>query len=382
MSGGIDTRVEGSAASIQGTADWLRGSLGTAVSDTATGTAYAISSSGWDWLGDAGDGFRDDLSDSLDFAGQIGGGVGTIADGFEAYGEVLTSAVRKMEDIRGTAAAAGLELGDDLILPPGPMPDLTGIAGGVTDTLRDAAAAALEEYRHKVKAFQDALAEVNLVRKSLYNGLRDLMAVEQGLEDILGRIKSIDWSKVKDNKVIDFLRHGSKVIKWADWALTAAEMSWSYCQGEPPGEILVRALGNEAGFWLDLAAKNDKVEDVLEELNVNKDNYEEYLGDRALERYRKLPEDVRDVIDQELERRFFNHVEPACVAIDKIEDLDRDSVGDKLKDAGENLRDFGVDRFEDAGENLNTLKDAGLDGLESAGEKLDDFGDALKPGFL
>jgi hypothetical protein len=387
----IDTRIDGSVASIQGTVDWLRGSLGTAVTDTASGTVSAIADSGWDWIGDAGDAFRDELSDSVDFADQITDGVGKVADGFENYGEVLGSAQRKMAEVRAKAANAGLELTDDLILPPGPMPDFSDLFGtGVT--VVQGAIDAVEAYRRGVQAFQEALADTDLIRTSLYNGLRDLMAVEQGLEDIVTRIKSIDWSKVKDSKLVHLLRQGSKIIKPVDWGLTIAEMGAAYCDGQPPGEILIRALGEEGGFWVELATNHPRIAEYLEKIDDEDHDYEELGGDAAVDVYRQLPDDLRAVIDAELERRYFGTLDPVCAAADEIEDsglpIDRDTLKNALSDVVggaldgvDDVKDFGENRIEDTVENLDRLKDTGLAGLEAAGDRIDDLGELVKPSF-
>ena len=53
----IDTEIKGSSASIEGTADWLRSTLGKAVSSGADALAAARSTAASDWQGETGSAF-------------------------------------------------------------------------------------------------------------------------------------------------------------------------------------------------------------------------------------------------------------------------------------------------------------------------------------
>lgn len=54
----IETRIDGDLESIQSSVDWLRGTFGSAVADSAADAARAGADSAHDWIGDTGDAFR------------------------------------------------------------------------------------------------------------------------------------------------------------------------------------------------------------------------------------------------------------------------------------------------------------------------------------
>lgn len=379
MTRAIDTKVKGEPASVQSSVEWLRDSFGAGVTDAGADIGAAISSTVLDWEGTAGESFRSALTLQRTIAGQVSDGARIVTDSFDRYGDALRAAKRQMAEIRERASGAGLELTADEILPPTPVPnEIPTLAKGASDSLRaahQAAVDALAEFQRKAKVFREAAEDAAKARKDLISAGKDLIAAGAQLEELLKHVKPEDWSKV--GPLLGALRKSMKalpVLKWADITITVGEMAHAYLNGEPPGEIGARTVGEELGFLAELASNNPRVRDYLYSLGLDDEdlsNLEERGGEYAEDLYLKLPPEVRAGIDSAIEWRL----NPLGTLADDVPDAIDYGV-DGLQNLGEGLQDQAgdlKDEAEDFGEDVQDKAEDIEDGVGAVKEFVDDF---------
>lgn len=124
----INTKITGSPESVRAAAHWLRDSLAANVSEAATQFYQARNSADSSWHGDAGDAFRAKMTQGAQKTDDLAAGVNGAAQHFDTYAAGLQSVQDDMRRIRDTAAAAGLQVVDDMIQEPGPPPPAPGPA--------------------------------------------------------------------------------------------------------------------------------------------------------------------------------------------------------------------------------------------------------------
>lgn len=356
MSTAIRTRIEGDPSSIESTVDWLRGGLGPTVGDAAATVVNAISGTGPEWIGAAGDAFRAELAAHRGMADRISDGVRTTAGAFGRFAEELRAAQRTLTEIRTRAAAAALELTADHILPPGPVPPVPGElaeqASAAQRAAHRAAADLFAEYQRKVRAFRAAAEDVAEVVKKHYASARELVSRLSALDDLRDLAKLDDVAKLRDSRAYRFLRLGLERIAIADLALTAAENGWHILQGEPPGEVFVRSGAEELAFYLELAENDPRVAALFRALGVDDYDWDD-LDDDAVELYRQLPPELRQALDspftqpRELAQAQLQLAEQGLDQVGVIADVAEGTV-DGLQDKAEDV----VDTGEDVGEGI------------------------------
>lgn len=384
----IETKIEGDPGSIQASVEWLRGTYRSAIGDVTSSATGAIAGSADSWIGDAADAFRAELADRSALARQIEDGVDTVANGFDRYGDALRNALRRMREIRDTAAGAGLELTATQILPPGPMPALPAALPDVVTAaqraLHQAAVEALEDYRRKVAAYQTASGDAEKVMTDLYSALKDLVKIGTELNGLAERLKSADLSKADD--LLETIRKGTNFLKPVDYGLTAIESVWAYFQGEPPTEIAIRTVGDELGFFAELASNHPRVEALLRKAGIDYDF--DKLGEDFVALYRELPPEVREELDRPLAN---NPRVQAMLRRTGLDDYSFEQLRDDVK-AGvleglvkaNELRDDVIDGATDKLEDAKDLAEDGIDKLGDIKDGVDaglDKLDEVTPGF-
>ena len=118
----VDTEITGSPASIEGAADWLRGTLAKAVTGGADAMAAARSTAGSDWQGETGSAFAATMGSGVHRVDALASAATGVAGALEAYAARLTRLQHRMADIRGTAQGAGLTVSGYVVEEPGPGP--------------------------------------------------------------------------------------------------------------------------------------------------------------------------------------------------------------------------------------------------------------------
>lgn len=167
----LDTRIPGDAAALRTTGEWLRTRLRVEVIGAADGLYSARSVAKAGWLGMAGDAFvtrveldaraADDLADATDRG----------ARGLDELATELARVQAEMAEIRLAAAAAGLTVDGETVLPPGPSPPNPGpapIGPAATQQAVDAhtwAIAAAARHRELVAAWAQAVTSAERARR-------------------------------------------------------------------------------------------------------------------------------------------------------------------------------------------------------------------------
>jgi uncharacterized protein YukE len=188
---GIDTEIKGTPTSIDSAADWLRGTLGTAVDAGADALVAARSTARSDWDGEAGRSFTSTMATAADRADALSTVATSVAGSLDAYATRLRNLQQRMAQIRATAQDAGLDVAGSVIHSPGNGPARPDDppAGPTSPTAADAynaAVTAYNEHQDKIAAYNQAVADADDVRT-------DLAAAAHGLKDEYRGLEGPDW---------------------------------------------------------------------------------------------------------------------------------------------------------------------------------------------
>ncbi|GAB2449927.1 hypothetical protein GCM10027062_33940 [Nocardioides hungaricus] len=187
----IDTEIQGSPASVESAASWLRSDLGKAVSSSADKLAGARSTASSDWDGAAGEAFTARIGSAVGRVDTLEAGITSVAGSLETYASRLSTLQNRMADIRGAAQTAGLTVTAYVIQDPGPGPANPGPppAGAVSPAAADAyegAVASWNDYQAKVQAYNTAATDAAAVRT-------ELTAAAQAVQDEYTGLEGPDW---------------------------------------------------------------------------------------------------------------------------------------------------------------------------------------------
>ncbi|WP_216212599.1 WXG100 family type VII secretion target [Amycolatopsis aidingensis] len=122
----IDTKIEGDPGSITSAATWVRDSLASTVTDTASQIYRARNSADAGWRGTAAEAFRDRMTQGARTTDEFAGTAKTMAQKFDDIAADLKRAQSDMENIRTQASSAGLAVNGEVIADPGPAPAAPG----------------------------------------------------------------------------------------------------------------------------------------------------------------------------------------------------------------------------------------------------------------
>ncbi|KAA9152405.1 hypothetical protein FPZ12_036960 [Amycolatopsis acidicola] len=161
----LDIRVEADPASMRATVAWLR-SAGTAVDGAANQSVSARTSSLDGWDGDASDTFRHTMGNLTPKIDALRDGFGGAANAIEGHANDIDTVKARMQQARDLAAAAGLEITDQVINDPGPAPPQpVPVPHNTAETPAEAGTRSMSEldwsdWVGKAKAYADASAVV------------------------------------------------------------------------------------------------------------------------------------------------------------------------------------------------------------------------------
>lgn len=187
----IDTEIEGSPGSIEAAADWLRSTLGKAVSSSADKLASARSTAAADWDGEAGEAFVARAGSAVSKVDVLESSATSVASRLETYASRLRSFQGRMADIRAKARAAGLSVTAFVIADPGAGPANPGEppAGPISPAAADAydaSVAAWNAHQDKIRAYNAAATAAGEVRT-------ELAAQTVALQDEYTGLEGPDW---------------------------------------------------------------------------------------------------------------------------------------------------------------------------------------------
>ncbi|MGH3620780.1 MAG: hypothetical protein ACRDQ5_03195, partial [Sciscionella sp.] len=167
----IDTKIEGDPESVRASAHWVRDSLASRVTHTASQIYTARNRADAGWRGEAAEGFRDTMTRGADRADEFGSQATTMAQKFDDVAASLHRAQTEMERIRDDASSADLTVDADVIADPPAAPTAPGPAptgNAATPEALEAhneAVAAQNTHHAKVQAYDRAEREAETVRR-------------------------------------------------------------------------------------------------------------------------------------------------------------------------------------------------------------------------
>ena len=128
----IETRVDGSPASVDAAAAWLRDALQAALGRAADKVVSARQTAERQWQGQAGAAYAEYAADIVTVTDDQADRVARAADRFEAYGVRLRQLQERMAGLRAEASGGGLVVAGTVIAPPEPALPYLVPAGELT----------------------------------------------------------------------------------------------------------------------------------------------------------------------------------------------------------------------------------------------------------
>ncbi len=172
----LDTKIEGSSASIRLVSTWLSGDLQPGLTGLGDVVATQRTAAGSDWEGDAGSAFSSrahTLATSADEGAAISGRAATTVD---TLASALDTAQSEMSEVRTTAAAGGLIVDGFWVRNPGSGPPSAGPAPAADAPQADQAAwgdadAAVRAHNAKVEVWNGCVTKANAAWKTWQDAL-------------------------------------------------------------------------------------------------------------------------------------------------------------------------------------------------------------------
>ncbi|MFY2787367.1 hypothetical protein [Rhodococcus sp. MALMAid1271] len=203
----IDTKVDGSVASVRAVAGWLRNSFadGLRTSIDTLDTTRNRTDAGWD--GPASEAFSVQALTTTACASDLATAAADYAAKVDAFAAALQALHDGMRDVRSNASTAGLTVQDDIILDPSDdeLHNLYIVLAGQAAELREYETAAGETLKTDY---------LSASAKTFFYGGSILVGVAQGLAEVDG------WLMGKNSKF-----HLDEALKWADLARNAPDGS-------------------------------------------------------------------------------------------------------------------------------------------------------------
>ncbi|SFE33792.1 hypothetical protein SAMN04487819_11188 [Actinopolyspora alba] len=196
----IRTTVTGDPSAVFAAAEWIRGTLARAVTDTADRVFTARNRADSGWQGTAGEAFRDTLTRGGQLADELVGDADGIAARFDEVAASLRWTQREMRRIRTEAVAAGLPVTERTVEEPGPLPPDPGPAPMGSAATPDA----LRAHAEAVTARQNFAA-----RQRVYEKLRveaevahaEWSATGADINNTAGRFLRKNWPTIGSSVV-------------------------------------------------------------------------------------------------------------------------------------------------------------------------------------
>lgn len=124
----FDTKIEGKADHLTGLADWLSGTVASAVDDSATAIADTKADIGSEWEGATADAAVARAGDMVTAGDDLSTRTTTVSGALSTYADALATATREAQWIRDDATAGGLTVSGTTVLDPEDPADTTQAA--------------------------------------------------------------------------------------------------------------------------------------------------------------------------------------------------------------------------------------------------------------
>lgn len=173
----IDTELEGSPASVESAATWVRTSLAPKIADAADCMNDARKSANDSWQGPAGDQFSSCMSGARDKTDSLESAAKNMAEDLDDFAEKLRVCRNDMATIRTDAVAADLTVDGFIIQDPGPGPERP--PDGFTGTDAEVAVhnkkvVAYDAHQDKIRAYNHASSEAARIDRKYAAACRSL----------------------------------------------------------------------------------------------------------------------------------------------------------------------------------------------------------------
>lgn len=223
----IDTEITGSPASIRASAEWVGGTLRTAVGAGVEAFADARTEAGGDWRGEAGTAFEGAMGRAARTSEDLRQAATGVRTTFLHYAGSLEACQQRMEGIRADARSAGLTVVGFVIQPVGAGPARPG------DLPADASQGQVDAYNGEVAAYN-----AHQDKAGAYN---DLAARAQEVWSDIERA----WERVSaENRSMD----------GPGWAFQLSDVAGGLAGALT--DVHVSALRGSAQYFADLSAEN------------------------------------------------------------------------------------------------------------------------------
>ena len=182
----IDTEITGSPGSIRAAAEWVGGSLRTAVESGTDAFADARTTAGGDWRGEAGSAFESAMGRAVQQSDNLRHAATEVRTAFSDYAGSLERCQDRMEDIRSDARAADLTVAGFTIESPGSGPARPGrppadASQGQVDSY-NSDVAAYNAHQEKVRVYNDLVTRADEVWSDIESAWERVSAKNHGMD--------------------------------------------------------------------------------------------------------------------------------------------------------------------------------------------------------
>ncbi|WP_162561512.1 hypothetical protein [Salinispora mooreana] len=244
----LDTSLEGDPASIRACVGWLRHTIVPSIDACVVDMQRASRFAGSGWQGMAGSEFQVRIESGGKKADELRVGVERAANSFDAYADDLHAAQVGMERARHIAVAGGLQLAGNIILDPGPAPQVPMISATQPTSIEikqhNAAIAAFDVHAAKVQAYNVAAEEVKRSNKAMEAARK----IAKNIWDDLRGKSFLHATDIVGNAAIGGLlaQHVSILRKQAAAYMSESKLAQTRYLQAPGGSPQARALNTEA----------------------------------------------------------------------------------------------------------------------------------------
>lgn len=197
----IETRVKGSAASVDSAASWLRDSLKTRVDDASEDVIAAKRKAERHWEGRAGAAYIGYAKEIITLTDAHVERIETAAGKVEAYSARLRQAKDRMQALRDEARGGGLDVVDTIIQAPA-----DAVAPG--RPALDATDRETQRFAHELGAFQAQVDKVELYDRILADGEREWSSFVEWIDSHLRSVpQTLEAPEVDD--LVDIVRENA-----------------------------------------------------------------------------------------------------------------------------------------------------------------------------
>ena len=204
MTGGFDTRVDGSPTSVHAAATWLRTTVKGALESAADNAVSARNAAMYEFSGESGEAYVGLVTTVVTQLDEHAGHADRAATLYDAYGDRLQLCLDRMSAFRAAASAAGLTVTGTVVHAPPPAHPVPPMIGPVS-TEQQAA------YDQKVLDYQAAVGKVTIYDLLLTDAENEVTSLVEWVEtNLTSQLESFDSPDV--NKLLHLLKQNAATL--------------------------------------------------------------------------------------------------------------------------------------------------------------------------